>query len=352
MRSPGRQLAFDYAEAIRSSGLTIYDLLPKDSPLFIPTKCLEALLDDGLKGFNTSGLPLRTRSKVVKSEVCRVLGYPVPKSFKKCKPYARFAAQNFDTYVQAANNLQIWNDELNPRRRYVLVSVGETGLVERVRVVTGSALAKLDTTGKLTQKFQARFGVRSGVELISPLDTKPLQLMLGGETSRGRAKPTDEPQKGSLLPIERVFSLLKPIVGTSFEDSGVDQERNRGAVLHRLVCKALGYASYADDGQFPDVRNQLLEVKLQTAPTIDLGLVEPACTELLDVEATVAEPLRHCDVRYAVFGAERKESEVKITSLVMTTGEAFYSRFPRCEGRVLNKKLQIPLRRDFFQSKR
>lgn len=96
-----------YVDAIRASGLTIYDLLPKDSPLLIPSRILEAILDGKLRGFSTAGLALRTRSKVVKAEVCKALGYPVPTSFRKCKPHARFAAQNFDTYVQASNNLQI-----------------------------------------------------------------------------------------------------------------------------------------------------------------------------------------------------------------------------------------------------
>ena len=41
----------------------------------------------------------------------------------------------------------------------------------------------------------------------------------------------------------------------------------------------LGYSRYEDKGQFPDIRHQLLEVKLQTSPTIDLGLVLPSSTE-------------------------------------------------------------------------
>lgn len=123
-----------YVEAIRASGLSIFDLLTKDSPLFVPTRDLEKILDVGLRGFSTAGMPLRTRSKVVKSEVCKVLGYPVPKSFRKCKPHARFPGQNFDMYVQASNNLQIWNEELKPRRRYVLVAVGDNGCVSMVKV--------------------------------------------------------------------------------------------------------------------------------------------------------------------------------------------------------------------------
>lgn len=262
-------LASGYAEAIRQSGLSIYDLLSGDSPLFIPTKDLERILDVGLRGFPTAGMPLRTRSKVVKSEVCKVLGYPLPKSFRKCKPHARFPGQNFDTYVQASDNLQIWNEELRPRRRYVLIAVGDDGCVSRVKVVTGAMLAKLDTTGTLTQKYQARLVPgASSHELISDKDTEHLLPMIGSTISATNALPTSEPQRGSVLPIRFVFERLSQLVGKTFASVGHLQDRDRGAELHRLVCQALGFSSYADDGQFPDVLNQLLEVKLQTSPTI------------------------------------------------------------------------------------
>jgi hypothetical protein len=96
------------------------------------------------------------------------------------------------------------------------------------------------------------------------------------------------------------------------------------------------------------VRNQLLEVKLQTSPTIDLGLVEPASEESLDLDDLPEGSVRHCDVRYALFGGEAIDGQVKLTSLVLTTGRDFFSRFPRFEGRILNKKIQIPLPRGFF----
>ncbi len=338
-----------YIEAIRTSGLTIHDLLPKDSPHLIPTRVLETMLAEGLRGFSTAGLPLRTRSKVVKSEVCKVLGYPVPKSFRKCKPYARFPGQNFDTYVQASNNLQVWNEELNPRRRYVLISVADDGTIQTVKVVTGAVLAKLDTTGTLTQKYQARFvSSASACELVSTVDTPHVLPLLATETFTPSARPTDDPSVGEVLPIRAVFDRLCPLVGQTFADAGHDQERNRGAALHRLVCESLGYHSYADDGQFPDVCHQLLEVKLQTAQTIDLGLVEPSSTEPVDLDSMPEGSVRHCDVRYAIFGAHKVSTTVTITSFVLTTGAAFFARFPRFEGRVLNKKLQIPLPRGFF----
>ncbi len=336
--------------AIRSSGLSIYDRIAIGDPrLWIPSPELQTLLDKGMRGMSLAGLPLRTCSKVVKGRVCQVLGYPVPESFRKTRP--RFPGQMFDTYVQKSNNLQVWNEELSPARRYVLIRVSDDDVVTRVKVVTGETLALLDTTGTLTSKYQARCipGLES-TQLVVAVDTELLSEFVTHGVNLDRvATPVSHPQEGGLLPIRVVFERLAKLVGQRFADAGFDQERNRGAALHRLVCAALGYSSYQDDGQFPDVRHQLVEVKLQTSPTIDLGLVRPDSTEPLDVPMIRGEQIRHCDVRYAVFYARVVARKVVLTHLILTTGEAFFSRFAQFQGKILNAKLQIPLAADFFE---
>ena len=341
---PGR-----YVESIRQSGLTIYGPIDIGDPeLWIPTPELEALLNAALAGISLAGLPLRTRSKVVKEHVCRALGYPVPTGFKKTQP--RFPGQLFDTYVQKSNNLQVWNEELASTRRYVIIRVSADDVISRVKAVTGDRLAVLDTTGTLTQKYQARLIPGDATrELIADVDTELLRPFVQGGVKLGSvASPVNHPLVGQLLPIGEVFERLQSLIGEQFVDIGHDQERNRGAALHRLVCEHLGYADYRDDGQFPDVRHQLLEVKLQTSPTIDLGLVCPDSVEALDVPKIEGRQIRHCDARYALFYAETDGENVTLTHLFLTTGEKFFSRFPQFQGKVLNKKLQIPLPADFF----
>lgn len=338
-----------YVSKIRRSGLSIYDPIQIGDPnLWIPTPELEALLDAGMRDISLAGLPLRTRSKVVKEAVCRVLGYPVPSSFKKTQP--RFPGQMFDTYTQKSNNLQVWNEELSSTRRYVIIRVNKDDVVIQVKVVTGDSLALLDTTGTLTQKYQARCIVGNvPTELVTATDTARIIPFLDKTTDSKRlVSPVYHPGFGEILPIEFVYRLLSALVGAKFKDAGADQERNRGAALHRLVCQALGYANYQDDGQFPDVRHQLLEVKLQTSQTIDLGLVTPASEEPLDVPMISGQQLRHCDVRYAIFYARIEQGEVTLTHLFVSTGEGFFARFPQFQGKVLNAKLQIPLPSDFF----
>jgi hypothetical protein len=341
----------DYAENIARSGLSIYDPIEIGDPrLWIPAGQLEVLLNRSLQGIDLAGLPLRTRSKVVKSAVCKALGYPVPGTFTKTQP--RFPGQMFDTYTQRSNNLQVWNEELAPTRRYVIIRISGRDVIDRVKVVTGDALAKLDTTGTLTQKYQARLNCGAlAAELMSPEDTEIVRRLLVNPkelVNLSELAPTDNPATGLVLPIASVFERLKGVIGLSFPDPGHVQERRRGADLHRLVCSHLGYLNYADDGQFPDVRQQLLELKLQTSPTIDLGLVRPNSTDPLDMPRVHSRQLRHCDVRYAVFYAVTDGTTVKLTHFLLATGEDFFARFRQFQGKVLNKKLQIPLPADFF----
>lgn len=334
---------------IKKNGLSIYDeVLIDDKDLWLTNTELELVLNDKMVGLNLDGLALRTRSKVVKTMVCEALGYIVPKSFKRTQP--KFIGQNFDTYTQKSNNLQVWNEDIDPLRRYVLLQITNDNILEKVKVISGDVLAAMDTTGTLTQKYQAILqDITNGCELVSDVDTEHITKHCGETQSINFTNncPSEPPLNGQILPIADVYKKLQTLVGCKFKDIGSDQERNRGAELHKLVCKALGYNTYKDNGQFPDVRGQLLEVKLQTSQTIDLGLVSPDSIASLDMGKLIN--IRHCDVRYAIFHATIENKIITIKNIIVTTGQDFFSRMPKCEGKGLNKKLQIPLPTDFFK---
>jgi hypothetical protein len=332
---------------IAKSGKSIYDALHENPEFFLAAVDLEAVLHAALVGLDLN-YPLRTRSKVLKSRICEILGYTVPAAFKKSKP--RFPGQDFDTYIQKSNNLQIWNEEISPTRRYVIIRLDDGSKVVGVRVVTGEVLAKLDTTGTLTKKYQAksRTPVTQSV-LVSESDSYSVQSAVSSLPNGQLTLPRSGIPKLTLdfngfLPIKMLFSKLLNLSGKRLSDPGLDQERNRGAALHRAVCATLGLVKYADSGSFPDVMEQLVEVKLQTAATIDLGLVSPDNTTQLEFFPGI----RHCDVRYAVFYGAVVGGEVRLDHLVLARGADFFSFFQRFEGKVVNVKLQIPLPRDFF----
>lgn len=167
--------------------------------------------------------------------------------------------------------------------------------------------------------------------------------------SVSKKSPIDLPEERSLVSIAGLFAKLSPLVGRSFEDPGILQERNRGGALHGLVSSALGYRDHVDNGRFPDIRHQLLEVKLQTSPTIDLGAISPDSDDPIDMSAVGDVHIRHQDIRYAVFCGVINGTRITITGMVLVTGKDFYSTFAKFGGLVINNKYQLPLPRDFFE---
>lgn len=339
-----------YFDNISSSKLSIYDPIDVGDPsLWIPSKELEQILNEKLVGASLDGLPIRTRSKVLKQKVCQALGYAIPSTFKKTHP--RFPGQNFDTYTQKSNNLQVWNEGIDPTRRYVIPRLNDNNIIIKVKVITGEDLALLDKTGTLTKKYQARvtFSDKTS-ELISTEDTQNLKSFgvngVAGDSLL--SSPINLPSPDGLLPIEGIFNKLVGMVNMTFDDAGIDQERNRGGALHRLVLQKLGFRDYKDNGKFPDILNQLVEVKLQTSPTIDLGLVCPDSNLPLDIPAIGNVTIKHNDIRYAIFFATTNGTMVKITHFFLTTGESFFKRFTKFQGKVVNSKIQIPLPKELF----
>ena len=329
----------DYPYYIRQSSLTIYDDIdPTDDRLYIPTCALEVILRDSLVGLSLSGLALRTRSKVVKSAICEALGYPIPRSFAKTQP--RFPGQNFDVYTQKSMNVQIWNEEVDGNRRYVFLRVSKDDVINAVKVICGEELVQYDRTGTLTRKYQATMN-SYGHDICSSNDSPTISnWIVDSPTIIIESDPNGLPQRNQLLRITEIYRRLRPMVGKSISYLDAVQE------LHAMICEHLGYLSYEDDGSYPDIANQLLEVKLQTSPTIDLGLHSPKDGERI---VTVGNTTFFSeDIRYAIFDGKVIGDQVFLQNLYLVAGTDFTNYFPLFQGRGTNAKLQLPLPNDFF----
>jgi hypothetical protein len=335
-------------EALTNLGFDIYQSLTEYPEVVFTRGELQALLQHELVG-QVFDAPIKTRAKLAKQAVAAALGYPVPRTFRKAKP--RFPGQDLDVYVQQSNNLQVWNDEVSPTRRYAVLGVDQSNQVTAVRVSEGAELAAFDTTGTLTSKYQAkRKAGRIGSSLVSKEDTDAFIAELAptddlAREALGGLLPGSAPTHGQVLTVSGLHARLLGLVGRVLEDS--PSERLRGEQLHRAACVQLGLGSYSDTGRFPDIVCQALEVKLQQAGTIDLGLVSP---DSEGVAVTLSPRLRHCDVRYLIAYAVRKGDGLHIEHIVTTTGVAFFDEFQRFGGRVQNHKLQLRLPSKFFQS--
>jgi hypothetical protein len=332
--------------AITGRGFDIYEPLNAHPDVVYSRAELQALLSHELVGQILAG-PIRTRSKLAKGAVCSALGYPVPETFRRVKP--RFPGQDIDVYVQHHDNLQVWNEELSPTRRYVVIRVDQVGRVIAVRVVEGAELAAFDRTGTLTSKYQARRREGTGEsKLVSPTDTAEFIAELApldeiDAAMLGELAPSSPPVRGRVLAIQSLYDRLLRLVGGEMEY--LTSERLRGEQLHRLACKLLGLGSYSDTGRFPDIVCQALEVKLQTSSTIDLGMVTP---DSGGPAITLSPRLRHSDSRYLVAYAVHDNTTLRITHIVVATGADFFKEFQRFGGLVQNRKLQLRLPTSFF----
>lgn len=336
-------------KALTALGFDIYEPLADYPEVVFTTAQLEALLARELHG-RIFDAPIKTRGKLAKQAVAATLGYPIPRTLKKTIP--RFPGQDLEVFVQQRNNLQVWNTEVSPTRRYAVLGVDHANRVIAVRVIEGTELAKFNTTGTLTSKYQAkRRAGRTGSSLVSPQDTERFIAEFAPKNHLAakllaRLSPVSAPENGCVLSVSALYEKLLSLIGRSLKYS--PSERQRGEQLHRAACQALGLQSYADTGRFPDIVCQALEVKLQLAGTIDLGLVTP------DSQApavTLSPRLQHCDSRYLVAYALREDDLLRIEHVVVATGEDFFEEFQRFGGLVQNRKLQLHLPSGFFETK-
>jgi hypothetical protein len=341
----------DSALAIRTTiaetGFDIYAPLLSEHPeLVYWPRQLEELLARELVLHTYPGAN-KTRSKLIKEAVCRALGYPTPRAFKKGRPH--FLGQDLDVCSQKNNNLQVYNEPLSPTRRYAVVGITPDAHAHALRVIEGTELMRLDTTGTLTRKYQAKRRPGCvGDRLVSARDTQSFIAELSPTDKLAasvlrRLPPASPPLCGKVLTVQALYRRLLGLIGHELAYDG--SERRRGDALHSLACKVLGLGSYADTGRFPDIVCQALEVKLQTAATIDLGLVAPDSEE---PAITLSPRLRHCDSRYLVAYAKRDGDVARIEHIVVSSGEDFFSEFRRFKDGGMDSKLQLHIPKDFF----
>ncbi len=350
-RPAALERAQERVQTIQESNTTIYDpVLTTHPDLFMPDLELEILLHTCLLGAELTG-PIRSRSKTAKSIVTEALGYPVPKTFSRTEP--RFPGQNLDVHVQTNDNLQIWNQDISPERRYVLIRPNGEGIVRAVKVVRGQQLAQWDSTGTLTSKYQARrLGGSTGSRLVSRLDTdrllQALQPCVVPEQILSMQSSGESPTPQQVLTIAEIYGRTLELVGTRLPAVAAEQDRVRGEQLQEAVAMALGLARHDNQSGWPDIVSQALEVKLQTSPTVDLGLVLPSD---IDAAPALGPTLRHCDARYLIaYGKIEASGETKIAEIVVTTGEDFFTEFVQFGGLVKNSKRQLRLPPDLFNA--
>jgi len=330
-----------FAAAVRASGLSSTSASEsRRAGAYLSIPQLQAYLSEALQGLSVSGLALKTRSHFVRQHVYQALGYaPEGKTAG-----AMFGAQNADIYVQKASNLQIWNAKIDPGRRYLVVLIDANDKVAGVRAFTGRTLSKWNRTGTLTVKYQAALKLVFSDSVSTHVcgrDTERTIQFLGKVQRNSSANA--EPLPGTVWSIVELGNKLAKLIGSTIPYVSAVDEKKRSTALTLAVGKALGYSDAGDSGVFPKLPAQMLEVKLQTSPTIDLGRTWPSSDSPLNFQNGRARMLRRRDVRFAVFYGTRVGDDIRLDKVVITPGARFWDVFATLEGKVRNTKLQIQL---------
>lgn len=272
---------------------------------------LEPLLG---KPFRLSG-KTRTDGSNLRKTVSRLLeesgGLPTPAADgawrivpPKRKGVPRLLREFLDTYIVtsgASYNLQVWNrnpTEPIPQVEYAdgtLLRANDVRLVlTRIDVNRYVVRSIIVLTPQYVAEHFGKFGKPTVKEqlIILPrarqlvLGMNPPLLFYPDESTSARkfcnriipqqCRIHDPPTIKTTLRLEVIRDVVKSqLIGRRIEPSAT---KTRGQLLEQIVAGALGYDVKSGDvliGEYPDIRHQALEVKVQDAATVDLGRFSP-----------------------------------------------------------------------------
>lgn len=279
----------------------------------------------------------------------------------KQKGVPAFLREYIDTYIVTTGssyNLQVWNRNPNSASVQVDLKNGETLLASDVRFVLGKINVnnciesiiimtpnyienRFGKFGKPTVKQQLIISnkkrediIRDGGMVIADTNVPEELLARNDETISAAVSIKDEPER--VLPIETIDErITDKLVGEKLDISL--STKQRGQQLERMVAYQLGYRSMQDglEGGYPDIRNQMLEVKVQDSPTIDLGKYSPQFEEQINDNFTTRT------IRYLI--ALTNAMDGAIDGLIMCPGEELGKNFTYVAEKSFKCQRSIPM---------
>ncbi|MEI6408492.1 MAG: nuclease [Bacteroidota bacterium] len=243
----------------------------------------------------------------------------------KSKGVPKIAREFIDTYIVTSGNtynLQVWNRIPSSQTLLIKLESGESLKCTDVRFI----FVRVDTTKHviasviiLTPDYiEANFGkfgvptvkhqllisskVRNEIstskdKILSFPDSAKLSYLIRHDYFPPLSDMVEEPDIKSLFSISLLRVMVaEKLIGLKLHAAAT---KNRGQALEKKVIELLGYKASQSDllyGAFPDIRNQLLEVKVQDSPTVDLGRYTPMKEEIVIGNLN----LTTFDVRYLI----------------------------------------------------
>ena len=148
---------------------------------------------------------------------------------------------------------------------------------------------------------------------------------------------SDLPQKGEILSLQCIKEKVGSLVGTQLV---VSDTKTKGQFLERVVTNLLGYSTNDSlVGGYPDIPNQLLEVKVQDSPTVDLGKYSPSNPVVINNSMNLTTE----DVRYLIALTDENGN---IEGLILSPGSCLGDAFTFVND--TNYKCQRSIPMSFF----
>ena len=288
----------------------------------------------------------------------------------KKKGVPKLIREMVDTYIVTTGdtyNLQVWNRYPNSHSilvkfnneevikcrdiRLIFVKIDtEKELIDSIVILTPEYI---ETTfgkfGKPTIKHQLLILpkqrdaiIKSDNSVLSFSDTKNLSYRIRHTYLSTPVNMLKEPDFNDLFSIQLLVEMVaKRLVGISLE---INDTKNRGQALERLVLQLLGYSEenlQGLAGGYPDIPNQLLEVKVQDSPTVDLGKYSPEIEEFILEESNITTR----DIRYLI-ALTNPQTNI-IEGVVLTPGERLSEIFTYVSDTSFKCQRSIPM--NFFE---
>ncbi len=280
------------------------------------------------------------------------------------KGIPRILLELIDTYVVTSGdtyNLQVWNRIPNSDTpliryqngeaiyakdiRFVLIKVDlRHSMIESIVIMTPQYIEHtFGVFGKPTIKqqllvsnYQRQKIVSSNTHIRITADTERLLPHIMSHYVLPSKLSCDEPESGEIFSIDILNEYVaKHLIGVELLAADT---KTRGQLLEKMVIEHLGYGYDSRlVGGYPDLPNQLLEVKVQDAQTIDLGRYSPQFIETIDEDLRLTTQ----DVRYLI-AMTNPQTQI-IEGIILSSGKNLGDVFTYVSDKSYKCQRSIPM---------
>jgi hypothetical protein len=288
----------------------------------------------------------------------------------KGKGIPKITREFVDTYIVTSGksyNLQVWNripasktlliklqgrDNLkciDVRFVFIRIDVEKSSIASVIILTPEYIESKFGKFGKPTIKHQLLISSKARKEICESEekvlfypDTDKLSYLITHNFEPPKENMVNEPSAQQIFSIQLIKEMVADVlIGEKLTTAAT---KNRGQELERKVLNLLGYPNNKKEqlyGAFPDIRNQLLEVKIQDSPTVDLGQYSPEFEEMVVKDLNITT----YDIRYLI-ALTNPETEL-IEGIILTPGAKLGEVFSYVSNKSYKCQRTIPI--SFFE---